>query len=203
MADDKLLIVSLIVRHVLLRKMAESINPLFFLWVVSERHKRQVLWQHGVPYMCIQAVWPFGAKSEHVVHAEFAVAVMPEDAWTSAKVVAEFTEALVVVRTSLLLLRVETLFRLGMAVHTVFLLVAYSVLLDELANRHLVHIELMQEITLVPALARVPKPVNTHLLLSFLVTDLVLVRLHMNVDFVEPHLLVDLSRHEPLVFLVH
>ena len=62
-----------------------------------------------------------------------------------------------------------------MPIDAVFLLVANSVQLNKLTNRHLIYVELMQKVALVTSFAGISQPVDAHLLLSLLVTHLVLV----------------------------
>ena len=81
-----------------------------------------------------------------------------------------------------------------MTIDAIVLLVAYTVLLNELANRHPVDVVLMQEIAFVSTLARVSEPVNADLLLTLLVAYLILMREHVGLDFVIAHLLVYVSQ---------
>jgi hypothetical protein len=60
-----------------------------------------------------------------------------------------------------------------MTIDAIVLLVADTVLLNKLANRHPVDVVLMQEIAFVSTLARVSEPVNADLLLTLLVAYLI------------------------------
>ena len=128
---------------------------------------------------------------------------MPKNAGTRVQIVTELAETFFVIWTPLALFQLRTLLRLRVPVHTVILLVAHPVLLNELANRHFVDIVLMQEVTLVTLLAGITQPVNAHLLLALLVTNLVLVRKHVCLQLVIAHLLVIACRKCLLVIVGH
>ena len=121
---------------------------------------------------------------------------MPENARScSEEVIANLAKALVVVRTPFLLFGLKTLFRLGMAIHAIVLLVADTVLLYELANGHLIDVKLMQEVTFVATLACVSQPMDADLLLSLLVAYLIPMRFHVSLDLIIAHLLVDVPQN--------
>ena len=61
-----------------------------------------------------------------------------------------------------------------MSVDAVVLLVAYPILLDKLADRHLVDVKLVQKVAFVATFAGISEPVDADLLLAFLVAYFVL-----------------------------
>lgn len=192
MANDQLIALHL-VGHVLSRKQILLVLPVFITVKVCKHTQGEVLGCYRVSNVSVHAIRAVWAKSKHVVDAYFERIIMPEHAGTRAQVVTKLAEPLVVVRTALLLLRLETLFRLRVAVDAIVLLMADPILLDELADRHLVYIELVQEVTFVAAFAGISKPVDAHFLLALLVTDFVLVGEHVSLDLVIAHLLVDVG----------
>lgn len=180
-----------LVGGVLLGVVVLFVLPVVVAVKVGEDAQREVLRRDRVPYVDVHAVRALRTKPEHVVEADLVRLVVPEHTRARAQVVAELAEPLIVVRASFLLLRLQTLFRLGVAVDAVILLVTDPVLLDELADWHLVDVELVKEITFVTAFASISKPVDANFLFPLLVTDLVLVRQHMGLHLVVAHLLVE------------
>jgi multisubunit Na+/H+ antiporter MnhG subunit len=124
----------------------------------------------------VRAVRTLRTKAEHIVLTYFKRIIVPKYTRASVEVVAQLAEPLVVVGTTLCLFELGTLFGLRVTINAIFLLVANPVLLDELTNWHLGHVVLVQEVTFVALLAGVAQPVNAHLLLALLITDLVRVR---------------------------
>ena len=78
-----------------------------------------------------------------------------------------------------------------MSVDAIVLLVAHSILLNKLADWHLVDVKLVQKVTFVATFAGVSEPVDADLLFALLVANFVLVRKHVGLHFVVAHLLVD------------
>ena len=127
-------------------------------------------------------LWSIRTKSEQVVFTDHLLFVlMPEEAVLSA----QLAEASLVVRAGLLLLGCTHIFRLGVAIHALFLDVTVSVLLEELTNRNSVLNPSVQILTLITFSTRLFKPVHANLLLPLLIVHLVVERLDDAFDHVD------------------
>ena len=153
-----------------LREMNFAVDPILFRREVSQHGEGQVLRLEQALHVNRLTIRSIRTKPEQVVFTYHLLLILvPEEAVLTA----QFAEALLIIWTRLLLLGCTHVLRLGMSIHTLFLDVAMSVLLEELTDWYSVLNPPVQVLTRIALSACLFQPMHAHFLLSLFVINLI------------------------------